>query len=191
MSPLPPIAFGAVILAGGTAARMGGADKAGIEFRGRTLLEYALDAVIDATEVVVVGDWVRTNRPVTFTREDPVQGGPAAGLLAGLDAFARAPRQLAVLAVDMPLVSMSTFARLRSAAEGHDGAVLTGPDGRRALAYLLDVERLQKVRPAYGEEFGLPIHRLMAGLELAEVPAVGDEARDIDGWTDLRDLSDT
>lgn len=191
MSPLPPIALGAVILAGGTAARMGGADKAGIEFRGRTLLEYALDAVIDATEVVVVGDWVRTNRPVTFTREDPVQGGPAAGLLAGLDAFARAPRQLAVLAVDMPLVSMSTFARLRSAAEGHDGAVLIGPDGRRALAYLLDVERLQKVRPAYGEEFGLPIHRLMAGLELAEVPAVGDEARDIDGWTDLRDLSDT
>jgi molybdopterin-guanine dinucleotide biosynthesis protein A len=170
---------------------MGGADKAGIEFRGRTLLEYALDAVIDATEVVVVGDWVGTTRPVTFTREDPVQGGPAAGLLAGLDAFARAPRQLAVLAVDMPLVSMSTFTRLRSAAEGHDGAVLTGPDGRRALAYLLDVERLQKVRPAYGEEFGLPIHRLMAGLELAEVPAVGDEARDIDGWTDLRDLSDT
>lgn len=191
MSPLPPIALGAVILAGGTAARMGGADKAGIEFRGRTLLEYALDAVIDATEVVVVGDWVRTNRPVTFTREDPVQGGPAAGLLAGLDAFARTPQQLAVLAVDMPLVSMSTFSRLRSSAEGHDGAVLTGPDGRRALVYVLDVQRLQKVRPAYGEEYGLPIHRLMAGLELAEVPAVGDEARDIDGWTDLRDLSDS
>lgn len=191
MSPLPPIALGAVILAGGTAARMGGADKAGIEFRGRTLLEYALDAVIDATEVVVVGDWVRTNRPVTFTREDPAQGGPAAGLLAGLDAFARRPRQLAVLAVDMPLVSMATFGRLRTAAEGHDGAVLVGGDGRRALVYVLDVERLQEVRPEYGAEYGLPIHRLMAGLDLAEVPSTGDEARDIDGWTDLRDLADS
>lgn len=189
MSPLPPIALGAVVLAGGTAVRMGGVDKAGIEFRGRTLLEYALDAVIDATEVVVVGEWVRTNRPVTFTREDPAQGGPAAGLLAGLDAFARRPRQVAVLAVDMPMVSMATVARLRSAAEGHDGAVLSGSDGRRQLVYVLDVDRLEAVRPTYGEEYGLPIKTLTADLDLAEVPPLGDEARDIDGWTDLRDLS--
>jgi molybdopterin-guanine dinucleotide biosynthesis protein A len=191
MSPLPPIALGAVILAGGTAVRMGGVDKASIEFRGRTLLELALDAVIDATEVVVVGEWVRTNRPVTFTREDPAQGGPAAGLLAGLDAFARRPRQLAVLAVDMPLVTMATMARLRTAAEGHDGAVLTGTDGRRQLVYLLDVDRLQAVRPEYGEEYGLPMKLLTAELDLAEVAAIGDEARDVDGWTDLRDLADS
>lgn len=191
MSHLPPIALGAVILAGGTAARMGGVDKASIEFRGRTLLEYALDAVIDATEVVVVGDWVRTNRPVTFTREDPVQGGPAAGLLAGLDSFARKPRQLAVLAVDMPLVSMSTFSRMRAAAEGHDGSVLIGDDGRRQLVYLFDVERLLAARPEYGGEYGLPIKILTAELDLAEVAAIGDEARDIDGWTDLRDLADS
>ena len=190
MSPLPPIALGAVILAGGTAVRMGGVDKASIEFRGRTLLELALDAVIDATEVVVVGEWVRTNRPVTYTREDPAQGGPAAGLLAGLDAFARRPRQLAVLAVDMPLVTMSTMARLRTAAEGRDGAVLTGADGRRQLVYLLDVDRLQEVRPEYGEEYGLPIKLLTAELDLAEVAASGDEARDVDGWTDLRDLAE-
>lgn len=190
MSPLPPIALGAVVLAGGTAVRMGGADKASIELRGRTLLEYSLDAVIDATEVVVVGEWVRTNRPVTFTREDPAQGGPAAGVLAGLDAFARRPRQLAVLAVDMPMVTMSTMGRLREAAEGHDGAVLCAPDGQRQLVYVLDVERLESVRPAYGEEFGLPMKKLTADLDLVEVPAIGDEARDVDGWSDLRDLSE-
>lgn len=190
MSPLPPIALGAVILAGGTAARMGGADKASIEFRGRTLLEHALDAVIDATEVVVVGEWVPTNRPVTFTREDPARGGPAAGLLAGLDAFARRPRQLAVLAVDMPMVSMSTMDRIRRAADGRDGAVLCGPDGRRQLVYVFDVARLEEVRPAYGEEYGLAMKALTADLDLAEVPSVGDEARDIDGWADLRDLTE-
>jgi molybdopterin-guanine dinucleotide biosynthesis protein A len=188
MVPLPPVALGAVVLAGGTAARMGGADKASIEYDGRTLLEHALDAVIDAGEVVVVGDWVRTHRPVTFTREDPPRGGPAAGLLAGLDAFARPPRQLVVLAVDMPRVTMATTARLRAAAEGRDGAVLCAPDGQRQLAMVLGVARLREVRPAYGEEHGLPLHRLTAELDLAEVPAVGDEARDVDGWADLRDL---
>ena len=137
------IAVGAVVLAGGTAVRMGGVDKASIELDGRTLLEHALDAVLDASEVVVVGEWVRTNRPVTFTREDPSHGGPAAGLLAGLDAFAGTPRQLAVLAVDMPRVTLSTMDRLRTAAEGHDGSVLCGPDGRRVLAYVFDTERLR------------------------------------------------
>ncbi|WP_240938003.1 NTP transferase domain-containing protein [Nocardioides sp. JQ2195] len=186
-----PLALGAIILAGGTAARMGGVDKASIELHGRTLLTHALDAVVDAGEVVVLGDWVATNRPVTFTREDPAQGGPAAGLLHGLDSFVRAPRQVVVLAVDMPQVTMATTSRLRAAAEGHDGAVLCDTTGRRQLAMVLDAERLQAVRPAYGEEFGLPIHRLVADLDLAEVVAVGGEARDIDGWSDLRDLGDT
>jgi CTP:molybdopterin cytidylyltransferase MocA len=78
--------------------------------------------------------------------------------------------------------------RLRAAAEGGDGSVLCGPGGRRALAYVLDTERLRAVRPAYGDEFGMPLKVLLAGLDLVEVPASGDEARDVDGWGDLRDL---
>jgi molybdopterin-guanine dinucleotide biosynthesis protein A len=183
-----PIALGAVILAGGTAARMGGVDKASIELHGRTLLEHALDAVIDAGEVVVVGEWVRTVRPVTFTREDPPQGGPAAGLLAGLDAFARPPRHLVVLAVDMPRVTMATISRMRAAADAHDGSVLCDERGRRQLALVLDADRLRAVRPAYGADHGLPLHRLLAGLDVIEVPCIGEEARDVDGWADLRDL---
>lgn len=59
---------------GGRGSRLDGVDKAGIEVGGRTLLEWALDAVIDAREVVVVGDPVPTERPVTFTRESPRYG---------------------------------------------------------------------------------------------------------------------
>ena len=40
--------FAAVVLAGGTAARLDGADKAGVELAGRTLLEHVLDAVAAA-----------------------------------------------------------------------------------------------------------------------------------------------
>ncbi|MBD8868113.1 molybdenum cofactor guanylyltransferase [Nocardioides donggukensis] len=184
----PTPTFGAVVLAGGTAARLGGADKASIELHGRTLLTHALDAVLDAGEVVVLGDWVPTHRPVTFTREDPAHGGPAAGLLAGLDAFARRPLQIAVLAVDMPYVTMATIGRLREHSAGHDGAVLRGADGRRQLAMVLDTARLAQVRPEYAAEHGLPMHRLLAPLDLVEVPALGRESRDVDGWADLREL---
>src|SRR4051794_19112914 len=185
---MPALDLGAIVLAGGTAARMGGVDKASIELHGRTLLTYTLDAVIDAGEVVVLGDWVPTVRPVTFTREDPARGGPVAGLLAGLDAFARSPRQVVVLAVDMPRVSMATITRLRSTMGRRDGAALCDVSGRRQLAMVLDTERLRAARPPYGDEFGMPLHRLLDRLDLVDVPALDDEARDIDSWADLRDL---
>jgi molybdopterin-guanine dinucleotide biosynthesis protein A len=181
--------FCGVVLAGGTAARMDGVDKASVELRGRTLLELAVDAFLDASEVVVVApDAVRTTRPVTFVCEDPPRGGPVAGLLTGVDALLRRPRLLGVLAVDMPRVTPATMRRLREAAEGHDGAFLVGHDGRRQLAGVLDAARLQAVRPGLEEQHGMALHRLLAPLRLAEVRADGDEAVDIDTWSDLRDL---
>jgi molybdopterin-guanine dinucleotide biosynthesis protein A len=186
---LGPTGFCAVVLAGGTAARLGGADKASIEVGGRTLLARAIDALVDADEVVVVGDPVPTERPVTFCRESPRYGGPVAALLTGVDALLRTPRTIGVLAVDMPGVSWSTFRRLHAAAAGHDGAALAGPDGRRQLALVLDAGRLAAVRPDHEGQHGMAVHRLLAPLDLAAVAAVGDEHRDVDTWTDLRDLS--
>jgi len=188
-----PLRLGAVVLAGGTAARMGGVDKAVIEIDGVTLLERALAATMSALEVVVVGDPVQTSRPVTFTREDPAGGGPAAGLLAGIDRFLRAPDLVAVVAVDMPRLNAGTVARLTWAVEGDpglDGAVLVDASGRRqTLAAVYRLTALTAARPeALEDEHGLPVRRLVGDLRLAEVPAVGDEARDVDTWEDLRDL---
>lgn len=186
-----PLRLGAVVLAGGTAARLDGADKASIEVDGVTLLERALHAVTAAGEVVVVGEERPTTRPVTWTREDPPSGGPAAGLLAGLTRFAVPPPLVAVLAVDMPRVEPGTLARLIWAAEGADadGAVLVDGDGRRqTLCAVYRRASLESARPPAGEEHGLPLHRLLAGLTLVDVPAVGNEARDLDTWADLRDL---
>src|SRR4029453_12617663 len=102
-----------------------------VELHGRTLLTWALDAVLDAAEVVVVGDPVPTHRPVTFTREDPRHGGPVAALLTGRDALLDPRGAVAVLACDMPYLTPQTFQRLRAAAEGRDGAALGGADRRR------------------------------------------------------------
>ncbi len=188
-----PLRLGAVVLTGGTAARMGGIDKAAIEIAGVTTLERALAATMAAREVVVVGSEVPTTRPVTWTREDPPSGGPAAGLLAGLDRFAAAPDLVCVLAVDMPRVHAGTVTRLTWAVEADDdvdGALLVDPSGRRQpLAAVYRYASLTAARPRdQGREHGLPMRRLIATMRLVEVPTVGDEARDLDTWEDLREL---
>lgn len=182
-------AVGAVILTGGGAVRLDGADKASVELGGLTLLEHALGAVVDIDEVVVVGDSVPTTRPVTFTREDPAGGGPAAGLLAGLRAFARYPDWLVALAVDMPLVTSMTVRRLLDAVNANrssEGAALID-DGRK-LQYLCAVYStgaLERTRPPYEDEYGLSMRDLVAGLRIERVPAIGPETQDVDTWADL------
>jgi molybdopterin-guanine dinucleotide biosynthesis protein A len=188
-----PLRLGAIILTGGTAVRMDGADKAAIELDGVTLLERSIAATMGAVEVVVVGDQVPTTRPVTWTREDPREGGPAAGILAGLDRFLRPPDLVVVLAVDMPKVNAGTVARLTWAVEAdtsYDGAVLEDENGRtQPLCAVFRRDSLQRVRPdSLEEEYGLPVRTLLAHLILAHVPSVGAEARDIDTWEDLAEL---
>jgi molybdopterin-guanine dinucleotide biosynthesis protein A len=181
--------FCGIVLAGGTAARMDGIDKAGLELGGRTLLEWTIDAFVDADEVVVVGPpSVPTTRPVTFTREDPPKGGPVAGLLTGVDVLLRTPAVVGVLAVDMPHVTASTMRRLREAAVGHDGAFLADAGGRRQLAGVVSASRLAAVRPDPEHQHGMSLRALLADLDLASVPADGTEARDVDTWADWRDL---
>ncbi|WP_307816536.1 molybdenum cofactor guanylyltransferase [Nocardioides limicola] len=181
--------FCAVVLAGGGAARMGGVDKGSVEVGGRTMLDRVLEALVDADEVVVVGDQVPTDRPVTFVMEEPRRGGPAAGLLTGVDSFLRRPRLIAVVAVDMPLLTAATFRRLREAKRDHDGAFLVETSSmRRQLVGVIDADRLAQVRPGPEDRHGLPMHKLLADLDLVDVPGIGREAIDIDSWTDLRDL---
>jgi molybdopterin-guanine dinucleotide biosynthesis protein A len=188
-----PRRLGAVILTGGTAARMDGIDKASIEIGGVTLLERALAATMSALEVVVVGEPVPTSRPVTWTREEPPLGGPAAGILAGLDRFLETPDLVCVLAVDMPRVNAGTVARLTWAVEGDDaadGAVLLDDSGHhQVLAAVYRASSLEAARPENREhEHGLSVRRLVGGLRLTGVPSVGEESSDVDTWTDLRRL---
>lgn len=173
--------IGAVVLCGGTARRLGGADKASLRVGDRSLLERALAAVAGVDEVVVVGDPVPGVRTV---REQPAGGGPAAGLMAGVEALPGVGLVVA-LAVDMPMVTPGTVARLLRAAPAYDGAVLVDAGGRRQpLCAAYDREALVSAAPH--ERDGLPLHRLLAPLRLVEVAARGDEADDVDTPEDLR-----
>ena len=48
--------------------------------------------------------------------------------------------------------------------------------------------RMDGVRPGLEAQHNMALHRLLGQLRLADVRADGDEAIDIDAWTDLRDL---
>ncbi len=190
-----PGRLGAVVLTGGTGSRLGGVDKSSIEIGGITLLEKAITATVSAEEVVVVGEQVLTSRPVTWTREDPADGGPAAGLLAGIDVFLVPPELVCVLAVDMPRVTPSTVARLVDALtedDQADAAVVVDEHGRQqTLAGVYRYSALMSARPANREhEHGLSIRNLVSALRTIGVRAVGEEARDVDTWEDLRALNE-
>lgn len=76
-------AYDAVVLAGGAARRLGGADKPGVRVGGRALLDRVLAACAGARNTVVVAAPRPTARPVHWAREEPVGGGPLAALEAG------------------------------------------------------------------------------------------------------------
>ncbi|MEV5016242.1 NTP transferase domain-containing protein [Streptomyces sp. NPDC053780] len=125
-----PAGYDAVVLAGGAARRLGGADKPGLRVGGRALLDRVLAACAGARTTVVVADPRPTARRVTWAREDPPGGGPLAALAAGVRHTTA--EYVLVLSADLPFLGEPTVARLLSAlAAGEaDGVLLTDADGR-------------------------------------------------------------
>ncbi|WP_432157204.1 NTP transferase domain-containing protein [Streptomyces sp. bgisy153] len=185
-----PDGYDAVVLAGGGARRLGGADKPGLRVGGRALLDRVLAACADARTTVVVADPRPTARPVTWTREDPPGGGPLAALDTGLR-HTTADRAV-VLSADLPFLGPGTVRRLLSAlrTEGADGALLTDADGRdQPLVAAYDTRRLRThlhtLAAGHGRCLtGLPLRLLTAELHLTRVPDPV-ASFDCDTWDDL------
>ncbi|MFM9449175.1 DUF6457 domain-containing protein [Streptomyces acidiscabies] len=119
-SNAPP--YDAIVLAGGGARRLGGADKPGVRVGGRTLLDRVLGACADAGVTVVVAAPRPTARPVDWAREDPPGGGPVAALDAGL-LRTRADR-VVLLSADLPFLAPGTVRELVAALGGAEGRVV-------------------------------------------------------------------
>jgi molybdopterin-guanine dinucleotide biosynthesis protein A len=171
--------YDAIVLAGGSAVRMGSADKPALLIDGVALLDRVLAAVAGAGTVVVVGDPRVTAREVTWTREQPAGGGPAAATRAGLDLVAGG--LVVLLAADLPFFTADASARLVAAA-GKTGAVLTDSTGREqwlASAWRTDVLRAANLRP------GGSLRAALAPLRPTHVPADGHEVLDCDTPDDL------
>ena len=118
--------YDALVLAGGSARRLGGIDKPGLVVGAASLLEHVLAAVLGAERTLVVGPARATSRPVLWAREEPAGGGPVAALAAGL-AHVTSDR-VALLAADLPFLDAATVQTLVDA--GGQGAMLVDDTGR-------------------------------------------------------------
>ncbi|MEU9308074.1 NTP transferase domain-containing protein [Streptomyces sp. NPDC048256] len=189
MTSIEPAAHDAVVLAGGGARRLGGADKPGVRVGGRALLDRVLGACADARTTVVVADPRPTARPVRWAREDPPGAGPVAALDAGLRHTAA--DDVLVLSADLPFLAADTVRRLLTAlrAGAAEGVLLTDADGRDqplVAAYRTAALRRELAVLTAGEGglTGLPLRRLTAGLELTRVPDPV-ASFDCDTWDDI------
>ncbi|MCK1794512.1 molybdenum cofactor guanylyltransferase [Streptomyces sp. XM4193] len=191
--------YDALVIAGGRARRLGGADKPALTVGGRTLLDRTLAACADAARTVVVGPRRPTHRPVEWTRERRPGAGPLAALDAGLRA-STAPTLL-VLSADLPFLRPVTVAALLRGlrTDGVEAALAHDPaDGRdQPLLAAYHREPLERELALIAAEHGrldhLPLRLLVPELVVARVPlpAHGDptggppDTADCDTWDDL------
>ncbi|MBE2997737.1 NTP transferase domain-containing protein [Nocardiopsis sp. HNM0947] len=155
-------ATAAVVLAGGAARRMGGADKPGLVVGGRTLLEGVVAAVRDHSpdsHVVVVGP-ERSSPAAEYVREDPPGGGPVPALRAGL-ARVHAART-ALLAADLPHLRAADLAALEEAAAPGPGAVYSDAEGHPQ--WLTGLWHTEVLRGALERYEGASLRRLLGPL---------------------------
>ncbi|MBU7597904.1 molybdenum cofactor guanylyltransferase [Streptomyces sp. P38-E01] len=191
--------YDALVIAGGRARRLGGADKPALTVGGRTLLDRTLAACADAARTVVVGPRRPTRRPVEWTRERRPGAGPLAALDAGLRA-STAPTLL-VLSADLPFLRPVTVAALLHGlcTDGAEAALAHDPaDGRdQPLLAAYHREPLERELALLAAEHGrldhLPLRLIVPELAVARVPlpAHADPAggppdtADCDTWNDL------
>ena len=176
--------FDAIVLAGGTARRLGGAPKHAIVVDGQTLLARTLAAVAEAARVVVVGDEVL--RPLvpggTVVREDPPLAGPAAGIGAALPHVTA--KRVIVLACDHPYVADAVAPLLD--AVGPDGAIAIDVDGRRQnLTFVARTDALRAAVERQPSLIDLAVHNLIEPLDLAQISVPARALMDVDAWEDL------
>ncbi len=177
-----------IVLAGGLSTRFG-RDKRTVEFAGEELVASAcrrMSAAVDGRVVTVTGEREEhlpgTEVGIVCADDEPGRG-PLGGLATGL---ARTRFGAVVMAVDTPMVSVETLARLAAIgrAKGHPAALKTGSRWEPLVAFY-PRSVLNDVRAALSEGRSAP-HRLLDDWRtIAVEPTHGDEVSNINTPTDL------
>jgi len=170
--------WSAIILAGGTSRRFG-SDKSQARLSEYSLLDEILHGLPFGLPVIVVGPGQPTSlRTVQMTREQPINGGPVAGISA-----------VGVIATDMPFAAPLISHLVDELPEEADGIVPIDATGfQQPLCAVYRVEALEKALAQLGEPYGQSMRNLITLLNVHGV-IMGDDAQnaliDIDTPSDL------
>lgn len=186
----------AVVLAGGRASRLGGADKAAVVVDGRPLVDHVLAAVDECDEIVLVGPPALDRAGVVLVREDPPFGGPVAAIAAALDGLEASEGETWLLACDLPRAArIVELLGDATPPDEVDGLVLADADGRSQwLAGRYRVASLRRAIEALPEVDGASMRALLATLRIATLPDPDGAALDLDTWPAIehyRSMTDT
>ena len=174
------IPWDAIVPAGGKSRRMG-ADKLDLDVAGRTLFERVIQTLGGAHRLVVVGPQRPAARDVVWCQEEPVGGGPAAAVRAGL---AHVTSDFVVLmAADQPFADGAVIAELQGAIGDADGAVVVDDTGQPQ--WLCSLWRTDLLR-AVSLGSGMSLRDTIGGLRWQPVPVDGRTLFDCDTPEDLR-----
>jgi molybdopterin-guanine dinucleotide biosynthesis protein A len=191
-----------VVLTGGGSRRMG-RDKATLDVGGASLLDRTLAGVPADVPVVVAGPAVSMDRPgVRFVQEDPLGGGPVAGLEAAL-ALTSTP-VVVLLATDLPLIGTlpellaAELAGDDSADPPLDGVLVEDASGRpQQLCAAYRTSALRRAIAETGPANGAAMRDVVSKLRTStmSVLAVGgttevDPTWDIDTPDDVQRLTE-
>ena len=172
------------MLAGGESRRFGG-DKLAAEIDGRSLLEHALDGLTVGGPVAVVGPVRALGREVTFLREDPPGGGPAAALITGLIwALTTDVETIVTLPGDAPAAGRATLVLVEELGRrDHEAVVGTDGSGRdQVLQLALRPSAARRLIELAGPDRGhdQSVRRLVSALAPGRVILSDDLSADID-----------
>jgi molybdopterin-guanine dinucleotide biosynthesis protein A len=170
----------ALVLAGGRGSRLGSDDKAAITIGGTSALDHLISSLPERVPVVVAGPRHPTRRPVTFRREEPIHGGPVAGIASGLESVSTPVTVL--MAVDMPW-SGELVERLIAEFASCDAAALVPVDGsgfRQPLCAVVGTGALRDALRLLGDPAGRSLRDLMSHIDVCERPLSEIEM----GWVD-------
>ena len=177
----------AIILTGGTSRRFG-SDKSQVMISGHSLLDAILLSLPAELRVIVVGpEPLSSVRAVQITREQPIHGGPVAGIAAGLALVET--DLVGVIATDMPFAAPLLSQLVNQLPNEADVIVPIDTKGfRQPLCAVYRVHALRQALVQLGDPHGQSMRNLVALLEIYEL-LVGDNAlnelMDIDTQLDL------
>jgi molybdopterin-guanine dinucleotide biosynthesis protein A len=174
------VIWDAIVLAGGSAHRMGGTDKIALDVGGRTMLERVVAAVGSAQTVIVVGPHRSISAPVLWCREEPPGSGPASAVAAALPLVSG--DVVALLAADQPLLTERFVCEL-VAAVGESGVVAVDPEGR--AQWLCSAWPVALLHAAQFRGGG-SLHAALSALPWTPVASHGRDVFDCDTDDDVR-----